>query len=225
MNADQLSLQTPVAATIRASRSFAEEERTIIRAAYPLLAEGNPISLEELAEQAGAAMLAVSNLLERHPGLARLNSEGSIEAFLGLSLTATPHRLEVQGHFLYAWCAWDALFIPRLVGATARVTSTCPVTKSKVSLTVTPDGIEDPAPAATMMSFSASCYEQAPGGAIGMSCDQIHFLASREAAIQWLAANPRAKVLTLREAWQLAWLFVTLCIGGVHSTEAKRAAP
>lgn len=225
MIADALPLQSAVAATIRASRSFVEEERTIIRAAYPVLAKGIPVSMEDLAEHAGVATSAVSNLLERHPGLARLNSQGRIESFLGLSLTPTPHRLVIGGVFLYAWCAWDTLFIPRLVGATARVTSTCPVTETKVSLTVTPNGIEDPAPAATVMSFASSCCDQDPGGVVGVSCDRIHFLASREASTHWIEANPGAQVLTLGEAWQLAWLFVTVCLGGVHSAEAKRAAP
>lgn len=42
-------------------------------------------------------------------------TSGRIIGFLGLSLTETPHRLEVGDATLYAWCAWDALFLSRLI--------------------------------------------------------------------------------------------------------------
>jgi hypothetical protein len=41
------------------------------------------------------------------------------------------------GVTLYAWCAWDTLFIPELLGRTARVESSCLETK-KVRLSVAP---------------------------------------------------------------------------------------
>jgi alkylmercury lyase len=224
MEMKALPLQSAVAATIRSSQSFVDEERAIIRAAYPLLARGHPVFVEELSAYAGVALGSVTRTLERHPGLAHLDLAGRIEGFLGLSLKPTSHRLEIGGRSLYAWCAWDALFIPRLVGVNARVTSTCPISGVEIALTATPDGIQDVRPDATAMSFSSSGCEDDPGGVIGAACHEIHFLASREAAERWIDTHPHAQTLALREAWQLAWLFVMVCLGGIHSPEAEQAA-
>jgi alkylmercury lyase len=60
--------------------------------------------------------------------------------FRGLALPAMPHRLQVDGRTLHAWCAWDTLFLPQLIGKPAGVESTCPTTEQTIRLTVTPDG-------------------------------------------------------------------------------------
>ena len=48
---------------------------------------------------------------------------------------------------MHTWCAWDTLFLPALLGETAEVRSTCPVTGSVVELVVAPDAVKG-APAA-----------------------------------------------------------------------------
>src|SRR5439155_24894266 len=39
--------------------------------------------------------------------------------------------------------AWDTLFLPGILGAEARVESTCPATQEAISLVVQPDGIRE----------------------------------------------------------------------------------
>jgi len=53
-----------------------------------------------------------------------------------------PHALQFDGRTLYAWCAWDTLFLPELLGRPARVTSTDPV--SEVILELDPKFQNDP---------------------------------------------------------------------------------
>jgi len=65
-----------------------------------------------------------------------------VTGFWGLSLHETTHCLEVSGKTLYGWCAWDTLFIPELLGSTARIISICPVTGKEIQLTVSSTGIE-----------------------------------------------------------------------------------
>jgi alkylmercury lyase len=57
-----------------------------------------------------------------------------------LTLRPTPHRFRVRGHDLYAWCGFDALFLPIVLGERAEVASTCPVTGEAIHLTVEADG-------------------------------------------------------------------------------------
>jgi alkylmercury lyase len=54
------------------------------------------------------------------------DEQGHVIGFLGLSIRPMPHRLTVTGRTLYAWCAFDTLFLPELLGAAAEVESRCP---------------------------------------------------------------------------------------------------
>ena len=86
------------------------------------------------------------------PGLPR-DDRGRVVSFLGLSLTETPHRLELDDATLYAWCAWDALFLPRLIDRTARVRSACRQTGETISLTVSSQAVEELSPASAHVSM------------------------------------------------------------------------
>ncbi len=73
---------------------------------------------------------------------------------VGAALTAleTPHRIEVAGKELYAWCALDTLFIPGLLGESAEVQSKCPVSEETVRLTVAPEGVQEFGPTEAVIS-------------------------------------------------------------------------
>jgi hypothetical protein len=68
-----------------------------------------------------------------------------VVGYWGLSIPeayASPHRLTIDGRRLSAWCAWDTLFLPQLLGQTADVESTSPTAGATVHVTVTPDALE-----------------------------------------------------------------------------------
>jgi hypothetical protein len=75
---------------------------------YRLLAQGRPVSPEQIAEQAGVDAGRVAGLLERRYGV-ELDANRSVVGFWGLTSSPTPHRLDIDGQRLYAWCAWDTL--------------------------------------------------------------------------------------------------------------------
>ena len=54
---------------------------------------------------------------------------------------------------MWTWCAWDSLFIPEILGRSARVTSPDPETGEIVRLVVTPDGIKSVVPDGAVVSF------------------------------------------------------------------------
>lgn len=67
----------------------------------------------------------VRDALTAWPGV--LFEDGSVIGFWGLALPEMGHRFLVDGRLLYAWCSWDALFIPELIGRAAQVESKDPV--------------------------------------------------------------------------------------------------
>jgi len=76
-----------------------------------------------------------------------------IIAFWGLSLPDTAHTLEVNGVRLHAWCAWDTLFLPGILHASAEVRSLDPQTEEAVELIVTPRGVTGCSHADITISF------------------------------------------------------------------------
>ena len=45
------------------------------------------------------------------------DERGHVIGHGGLALDETVHRFDVDGRRLHAWCAWDTLFLPELLGA------------------------------------------------------------------------------------------------------------
>jgi alkylmercury lyase len=109
--------------------------------------------------------------------------------------------MHINGNVRYTWCAWDTLFIPELLGVSARVESTCVATGESVSLTVHPGGIE----AAPHLSVSLVAPHRASALAdiVGHFCCRVHFFSSEHAGQEWVAKHPGTIAATLHQAWQL----------------------
>src|SRR5713101_9813225 len=78
---------------------------------YRLLASGEPVRRELLAERLQVPIEIVDRTLNTWPGVFS-NHQGRIVGYWGLSLPAayaSPHRLVIEGVRLSAWCAWDTL--------------------------------------------------------------------------------------------------------------------
>jgi alkylmercury lyase len=106
---------------------------------------------------------------------------------------------------LSAWCAWDTLFLPELLGETARVTSRCPRTGREISLTVTPDGPADLAPPETVISFLVP-ETRFDANVIQSFCHFVHFFVSPAAVASWTAEHPGTFPLSVDDAYRLGKL-------------------
>jgi alkylmercury lyase len=195
--------------TAKDKQYHSPEQRTVELTLIQALAEGKPVPAEHLAAAAELPVEAVNEIFESlQKGGADFDALGRLTGLV-LALSPTPHVFQLNDIELYAWCALDALFLPGLIGKTAKVTSTCPVTGNAIRLTVRPDGIESAEPEGAVLSivvpgYSAACGPGQKGGAQGAVCSSMHFFRELEAATTWLVAQPDLAILTLEEAWKLA---------------------
>jgi alkylmercury lyase len=173
----------------------------IVPPTLTLLADGRPTSPEEIAAAAGKSPQKVRAALDRFPS-AEWDEQGRIVG-LGLTLRLTPHRFEVEGRTLFAWCALDALLFPVLLGRSASIESPCRGTGEPVRVEVTPAGIEAVEPPSAVVSIVAA---QDLANIRSVGCNNTHFFSSPEAASRWLEKHPEATILSVKEAFRLGGL-------------------
>ena len=124
----------------------------------------------------------------------------------GLTLIPTPHRFRMNGQTFYTWCALDAPTYPALLQVVASVESSCPVSGAPVTLSITPAGVHDLAPAGAVVSVVIPGQGSACDGDRGSFCAQSLFFRSRREALLWQASSPTAQLLSVAEAFQVGRL-------------------
>ena len=176
----------------------------VLLSLYRLIAKGSPVTLESLGATLGIDNHAVKEVIELvAPSRLQFDEAGRIIAFAGFSQVPTGHRFMFGKHELFTWCAFDTLFLPRLLGGNARVSSSCPVTDAEIRVTVTKDGLEDVQPDGAVMSFVMPEVENCCTDLRGAFCNHVNFLASRQAGVAWLERNADAAILSLHDAFAL----------------------
>jgi alkylmercury lyase len=170
---------------------------------YRRLAEGSPAPASDIAGCAGAPVRRVEDLLSSWPGV-YLDEAKNVIGFWGLTITelSPMHRLEVDGRDLFGWCAWDTLFLPEILDATARVESACPTTGETISLVVSPRGVVETSHPGAVVSFLTP-DQSFDADVIQSFCHFVHFFASREAGEAWTAGHPGTFLLPLDDAFEL----------------------
>jgi alkylmercury lyase len=187
-----------------ATPTLSEREQHLVLTLYRLLAAGRPVETSALAECAQIPVDAGRSALERVPGV-YTDDRQRVIGFWGVSIDPMPHRLIVNSQTLYAWCAWDTLFLPELLGATAEVESRCPTTGRRITLTVDRTRVRSQDPAETVLSF---LHRDEPFDAdtIRTFCHYVHFFANPDAAAAWTVDREGTFTLSLAEGSEIARL-------------------
>jgi alkylmercury lyase len=150
-----------------------------------------------------------------------LDERGRVTGFFGLGIWETPHLLRLDGRQVYGWCAWDTLYIPPVLGQSARVKSRCPTSGEPIALTVTPEGVEDVSPGGAVLS--ALLPEQGfEADVIASFCNLIHFFASEETEAEW-AAQHEGKgtfMLSIGDGFELGLLYTARMREALERTES-----
>jgi alkylmercury lyase len=173
---------------------------------YRLLAEGQPVPRAMLAERLSISVETVNQVLDRWPGIF-CDPERRVVGYWGLSVPtaySSPHQLTVSGRRLSAWCAWDTLFLPQLLGQTAEVESISPDPGASVRLTVTPERVERVDPVDTEMSFLLPDPIGVQKDVVTTFCHFIHFFPSRQIGESWAAKRAGTFMVSIDEAAQVA---------------------
>ncbi len=188
--------------------------RRLSLALYRELARGAPVSLPSLADRVEMPAETAVRQLRSWPGV-YYDGEQRVVGFWGLTIAPMPHRLRADGRELYAWCAWDTLFLPALLGTSVEVESSCRATGAPVRLTVTPHGVESAQPAGLSVSFLLPEAEAMNANVITSFCHYVHFFSSREAAQPWLDEHPETFLLSLADAYEFGRRMNRYRYGGV----------
>jgi alkylmercury lyase len=189
---------------VAAAPPLTEREQHLAICLYRLLAEGEPVETGLLADRAELAHHEVDRILADRPGIFRDQGDRVI-GFLGLSIRPMPHRLSVGGRALYAWCAFDTLFLPELLGANAEVESHCPTTGESITLTVIGTQVREVRPAETVLSYLHK-DEPLDENVIKTFCQYVHFFATADAAAEWTAKHDHTFTISLAEGSEIARL-------------------
>jgi alkylmercury lyase len=175
---------------------------------YRLLAEGQPVPRTSLGERLGIPVETVNGILDGWPGVF-FDNERRIVGYWGLSTSEayrSPHTLKIRGRTLAAWCAWDTLFLPELIGHAAEIESAGPFASGTVRLTMTPEKVERVEPAGAQMSLLLPDSQGIQKNVITSFCHFVHFFPSRQAAESWTSKHPGTFMLSIHEAHVLARL-------------------
>ncbi len=184
-----------------------DQHRRVAVAVYQLLADGNPVPVSAIANRSGTDSAFVEQALGGWPGVFR-GEDGNVIGFWGLAVPEMAHRFHAQGGKpIYAWCALDPFLIVPVIQRTARVESTDPVTAQPITMTVTPDGVEDLSPASAVVSLLAP-DKPFDRDVIQTFCHFVLNFASRESAHQWASGREHIVVFPVTDAFEVgrrAW--------------------
>lgn len=188
----------------------ADNSRLLVKS-LRTLAKGQPITnsgVERISDELGMAYGQADEFLQQ---VTERDSNDNIIGLVGLSLNQEwPHRFHVNGNSLRTWCAWDALFLPPLLGEEVVVESESPVSGKTVLLRVNPDAVANSMPEGAVVSIATiepKVHDVSSVEAIwGNFCHQVYFFPSREEADEWAAGKSNIAILTVEEAHELGRL-------------------
>lgn len=189
-----------------------ETDARLVTALYELLGQGHPVALADVSSLTGLAETEISDRIGEWPGVFR-DEEGRVIGFWGLTIVEMPpHEIMLDGRRLWAWCAWDTLFLPRRLEATLEVQSRCATTGQEITLRVSPEGLESVAPADVVVSFLEPS-RPFDSNVITSFCHYVHFFVDGQAGEEWVSNHPGTFLISLEDAFELGRLTDETVIG------------
>jgi hypothetical protein len=196
------SLDAIDAALAAATPGLDEDGQRLAAAVLRLLAAGEPASIPAAAAaagippaQAGAALRSWRAVFWDH--------NDQIVGFWGLALATMPHRIRHAGTDLGAWCAWDPLFLARVIGDLDVATADL-VTGEAITYRIGGDGtITAASHPHAVLSFLRPGQ---PWGddVIATFCHYVLHFTGPATARHWTSAHPGTFVISLGDAAELA---------------------
>ncbi len=191
------------AALAAAAGSLGEDEQRLAVAVFRLLAAGKPVSIPAAAAAARLPGTRAEQVLRSWPAVF-WDDHDQVIGFWGLAAAEMPpHQIRRAGTDLSAWCAWDPLFMARIIGD-LEVTTADPVTGEAITYRIGGDGaITGASHPDSVLSF---LRPDQPWGDDVMEtfCHYVLHFAGPATARRWTGARPGTFVISLEEAAELA---------------------
>ncbi|MCO6411306.1 MAG: alkylmercury lyase family protein [Thiogranum sp.] len=195
---ERLHSQLPLRARQQAlPPDLAEVHRAILRS---FIERGRALKSTELASMVPGGDVAGALKRLGDDDLVVLNRDGAepVGAY-PMTLSDTPHRIQVAGHNFHAMCALDALSIAPMYDVEVRIESRCHVTGESISIVQRGMKIIEAHPD---REVRVGIHWQNPCGAAAHSmCLEMIFLRDAETAARWQNGDTEnLSVFTLDEA-------------------------
>ena len=126
-----------------------------------------------------------------------------VTGFWGLALAEMPHQIRHAGRDLYAWCAWDPLFLARVIGD-LQVATADPVTGEAIAYCIGADGVLTGASHPDAVLSFLRPGQPWDGAVITTFCHYVWHFTGPATAQQWTTAHPGAFAIGLGDAAELA---------------------
>lgn len=192
---------------------FGPERTRLLVHVQRTLAEGRPVTSDQVSLFAADVGIAPDEADAFLQTVTERDENDQIVGAFALSLNDHPHRFVVDGTELSAWCAGDTLFLPAVLGRTATIESSSPISGQPVRLRVSPERVEEVSPAGAVLSMVVVDPTAADVGSVeaiwGTFCRQILFFASRAEAEQWAAGRDNIEILSVAEGFELVQPFTS----------------
>lgn len=190
---DPPTIHTLVDALGAAGGPLDADQRRAALSTYRLLAEGLPVTHNAIAEATGISARTITSYFDEWHGVFR-DADDAIVGFWGLALRPLDPRYNLVDHDTgesvgYAWCAWDTLFLPELLGRTLDIAATDGQTGEPITLTVAPGGVRAVDPPGALVSF-LSPTEPWEADILTTFCHKVLFFTSKGTADAWMSAQP-----------------------------------
>jgi alkylmercury lyase len=196
-----------------------QQGRRIAVALYELLAQGEPVTRAALAARSGVPETVVQVTLEDWPGVFN-DEEGRVVGFWGLAIPEMAHHFHAEGAKpMHAWCALDPFLVVPVIRRPAHVESKDPVTGEPITMTVTPEDVEDLSPASAVVSF-VTPDKPFDHDVIQTFCDYVLNFASRESAERWASERDGIVLLPAADAFEVGLRAWSTLRDGATSTDS-----
>ncbi|MEE8396493.1 MAG: organomercurial lyase [bacterium] len=177
------------------------DSRRVAVQLYRLLARGQSVARQTLADAASISLERVNGILQGWSGV--YYDGDDIQGFWGITPREfSKHLYTSKGQTSYAWCAWDTLFLPEILGDRAQIQSTCPESGEIVQLEVSPDGVLQVEPPSAVMSILEPA-DDVTEDIVARFCHFVFFFPSMEVGANWIAKNPGTRLISIEDAFEL----------------------
>ncbi len=191
------------AALAAATPNLSEDEQRLAVAVFRLLAAGHPVTIAAAAQAAAIPEPRATSIL-RSFGAVFWNDHDQVAGFWGLALAGMPpHRIRHAGTDLSAWCAFDPLFLARIIGD-LDVATADPVSGEAITYHISGDGaITGASHPDAALSFLRP--DKPWGDDVQTTfCHYVLHFTSPATARQWTAEHPGTFAISLDDASELA---------------------